>query len=35
VIKVDLLLKQRDSVHATLQTALAAEAEAKRTYENS
>jgi multidrug resistance efflux pump len=35
VIKVDLLVKQRDSVHATLQTALAAEAEAKRTYENS
>jgi multidrug resistance efflux pump len=35
VIKVDLLMKQRDSVHATLQTALAAEAEAKRAYENS
>ena len=35
VIKVDLLTKQRDSVHAALQTALAAEAEAKRTYENS
>jgi len=33
VIKVDLLTQQRDSVHATLQTALAAETEARRTYE--
>lgn len=35
MIKVDLLTNQRDSVHAALQTALAAETEAKRTYENS
>jgi len=35
VIKVDLLTKQRDSMHAVLQTALAAETEARRSYENS
>jgi HlyD family secretion protein len=35
MIKVNLLTKQRDSVHAALQTALAAETEARRSYENS
>jgi HlyD family secretion protein len=34
VIKADQLTNHRDSIHATLQVALAAEAEAKRTYEN-
>jgi len=34
VIKADQLTNHRDSIHATLQVALAAQAEAKRTYEN-